>query len=83
MAEKYVVEGYEFDTLEEANQAKVEMDAVKYMSQKTAGAAPEVALKIYRKIVDNNLLECSMWVLRWMPRERPRRLMRRKPWKRL
>jgi len=60
MAEKYVVEGYEFDTLEEANQAKVEMDAVKYMSQKTAGAAPEVALKIYRKIVDNNLFHTEI-----------------------
>lgn len=60
MAEKYLVEGYEFDSVEAANEAKKELEAVKFMSQKTNGCTPEMAYKVYSKIVDNNLFHTEI-----------------------
>lgn len=57
MAEKFVVEGYEFDTAKEADIAKKELEAVKYMSEKTNGCTPEVAYKFYNKIVEGDLFK--------------------------
>ncbi len=60
MAEKYIVEGYEFDSLEEANAAKKELDAVKYMAQRTENCSLEEAYLIYKKIVDGDLFKTAV-----------------------
>lgn len=60
MAEKYIVEGYEFDSLEEANVAKKELDAVKYMTQRTENCSLEEAYLIYKKIVDGDLFKTEV-----------------------
>lgn len=57
MAEKYFVEGYEFDTVEEANQAKKELEAVKFMSAKTEKCPPQETLLLYKKIVNENMFK--------------------------
>lgn len=57
VAEKYLVEGYEFDDMESANEAKKELEAVKYMAQKMEGCSPREAYLIYNKIVDENLFK--------------------------
>lgn len=60
MAEKYLVEGYEFDTLEEATIAKKEIQAVKYLSQKTSRTTPQEVYKIYNKIVEDDLFKTEI-----------------------
>lgn len=60
MAEKYLVEGYEFNTIEEANEAKKEYDAVKHIAEKTKGCSPDAVYLIYRRITDNNLFKTSV-----------------------
>jgi hypothetical protein len=60
MAEKYLVEGYEFDTLGEAEAAKKEMQAVKYLSQKTDSSSPQEVYKIYNKIIEENLFKTDI-----------------------
>ncbi|MGN0160469.1 MAG: hypothetical protein ACI4AQ_03670 [Lachnospiraceae bacterium] len=60
MAEKYLVGGYEFDTIEQAGEARKELQAVQYMAQKTDGCTPDVAYKIYRKIVDHQLFKTEI-----------------------
>jgi len=52
MAEKYLVEGYEFDSYAEAEEAKRELEAVQYLSQKTRQSSPETVCKIYRKLTE-------------------------------
>lgn len=60
MAEKYLVEGYGFDSLEEAQKARKELQAVRYLSQKTSGCPPEEAYKIYDKIKKENLFQTAV-----------------------
>lgn len=60
MAEKYLVEGYEFDDMESANEAKKELEAVKYMSLKMEGCSPRETYLIYNKIVDENLFKTAI-----------------------
>lgn len=60
MAEKYLVEDYGFDSLEEAQKARKELQAVQYLSQKTSGCPPEEAYKIYNKIVKENLFQTAV-----------------------
>lgn len=55
MEEKYLVEGYEFDSLEEANEAKRELEAVHYLAQKTRESSPEITCKIYYKLAEQKL----------------------------
>ncbi len=57
MADKFIVEGYEFDTVEEAEIAKQELEAVRHMAEKTEGCTPEVAYKFYNKIVEGHLFK--------------------------
>lgn len=60
MAEKYIVEGYEFDTKEEAVAAKKELEAVRYMAQKTEGCTPEAAYKIYNRLTEDNVFKTDI-----------------------
>ena len=60
MAEKYLVEGYEFDTLDEATQARKELQAVKYLSQRTDNASDGEIYKIYNKIIEENLFKTQI-----------------------
>ncbi|MGN0513097.1 MAG: hypothetical protein ACI4GD_02375 [Lachnospiraceae bacterium] len=60
MSEKYIVEGYEFDNIEDANVAKKELEAVKYLSKKTSESTPQACLKIYDKIVEQNLFKTAI-----------------------
>ena len=60
MAEKYLVEGYEFDNIEDANEAKKELEAVKYMSRRTDGCSVQEAYLIYNKIVEGNLFKTAI-----------------------
>lgn len=55
MSLKYNVEGYKFETKEEAELARKELAAVKYMSEKTSISSVKTARKIYDKIVSENL----------------------------
>lgn len=55
MAEKYLVEGYEFDSYAEAEEAKRELEAVQYLSQKTRQSSPETFCKIYRKLTEQEI----------------------------
>lgn len=55
MAEKYLVEGYEFDSYAEAEEAKRELEAVQYLSQKTRQSSPETVCKIYRKLTEQEI----------------------------
>lgn len=55
MSLKYNVEGYKFETKEEAELARKELEAVKYMSEKTSNSSVKTARKIYDKIVSENL----------------------------
>lgn len=55
MAQKFLVGGYEFDTAGEAREAKKELAAVQYFTNKTHGSAPEAVRKIYQKVVEQEL----------------------------
>lgn len=55
MAEKYLVGGYEFETLDEAREARMELAAVQYFTNKTRGSSPETTCKLYQKMVEQKM----------------------------
>ncbi|MCM1468333.1 MAG: hypothetical protein NC086_09305 [Alistipes sp.] len=55
MAEKYQVGGYEFDTLEEAKEARKELAAVQYFTNKARGSSAETSCKMYQKMVEQKM----------------------------
>ena len=55
MAGKYLVGGYEFETVEEAREAKMELAAVQYFTNKTRGSSPETTCKLYQKMVEQKM----------------------------
>lgn len=55
MAQKYLVGGYEFETVEEAREAKMELAAVQYFTNKTRGSSPETTCKLYQKMVEQKM----------------------------
>ena len=53
---KFMVGGYEFATKEEAQLAKDELNAIKYLSQKTNSKDPKQVYSLYNKIIERKLL---------------------------
>ena len=54
-SEKFMVGGYEFATKEEAQLAKDELNAIKYLSQKTNSKDPKQVYSLYNKIIERKL----------------------------
>ena len=52
---KFMVGGYEFATKEEAQLAKDELNAIKYLSQKTNSKDPKQEYSLYNKIIERKL----------------------------
>ena len=52
---KFMVGGYEFATKEEAQLAKEELNAIKYLSQKTNSKDPKQVYSLYNKIIERKL----------------------------
>ncbi len=52
--EKFIIDGFEFQTRSDYMKAKKEQEAVLYMKEKSEWELPKVALKIYNKLLDNN-----------------------------
>ena len=52
---KLMVGGYEFATKEEAQLAKDELNAIKYLSQKTNSKDPKQVYSLYNKIIERKL----------------------------
>lgn len=62
MAEKYIIQGYEFHSKEEALEGKKEMAAVKVLSEKVANSSLENALKIYEKLLKQNMFHTQVGI---------------------
>lgn len=52
---KFMVGGYEFATKDEAQLAKDELNAIKYLSQKTNSKDPKQVYSLYNKIIERKL----------------------------
>ena len=52
---KFMVGGYEFATKEEAQLAKAELNAIKYLSQKTNSKESKQVYSLYNKIIERKL----------------------------
>ena len=52
---KFMVDGYEFAKKEEAQLAKDELNAIKYLSQKTNSKDPKQVYSLYNKIIERKL----------------------------
>ena len=52
---KFMVGGYEFATKEEVQLAKDELNAIKYLSQKTNSKDPKQVYSLYNKIIERKL----------------------------
>ena len=53
----FTVAGYKFATKEEAQDAKDELNAIKYLSSKTDGKDPKQVYMLYNQILDKQLLD--------------------------
>lgn len=62
MAEKYIVNGYEFDTKEQAKEGRKEYAAVQYLSKKVKEGTLEEALDIYEKILSSNMFHTRIGI---------------------
>lgn len=62
MAERYLIQGYEFSTKEEALEGKKELAAVKYLSEKVKEGSLKDALEIYEKIVKQNMFHTQIGI---------------------
>ncbi len=60
MAKKNLVKGYGFDISGEAKEAKRELEAVLYLTDKIQKSSPEAACKIYQKIVEQEMFHTSV-----------------------
>lgn len=79
MAERYTVDGFAFADEKAAEQARKEMEGIKYIRSKLDTENPEQVLEIYRRIVSQNLFETPVGIcflrelqetLRLIPRTR-------------
>ena len=53
----YRVDGFEFETKEMAELAQKESDGIKYIKEQTRMDAPDVVLKLYRKLIDKQIFD--------------------------
>lgn len=56
----YTVDGFEFVSEKEAEQAKKEVEGVKYIKGKTDMKNPEMVLRIYNKMIEEGLFETAV-----------------------
>lgn len=59
---KFMVGGYEFATKEEAQLAKDELNAIKYLSQKTNSKDPKQVYSLYNKIIERKLFSTHVGI---------------------
>lgn len=57
---KYMVGGYEFNTKEDAQLAKDELNAIKYVSAKTNTKDPKQVYNLYNKIIERKLFSTQI-----------------------
>jgi hypothetical protein len=62
MAERYIVQGYEFSSKEEALEGKKELAAVKVLSEKVEKGTLENALDIYEKLLEQKLFHTQVGI---------------------
>ena len=58
--ERYVVGGFAFTSKQEAEQAQKELDAIKFVKEKTNMNKPEVVLQVYNKMAEEKLFVTSV-----------------------
>ena len=58
--ERYIVGGFVFASKQEAEQAKKELDAIKFVKEKTNFNKPELVLQVYNKMVEEKLFVTSI-----------------------
>jgi hypothetical protein len=59
---KYKINGFLFETEEEAQKAKKEMDAIRYIRSQTKMNDPDVVLRLYDKLVKQNYFETPVGI---------------------
>ena len=57
---KHMVGGYEFNTKEDAQLAKDELNAIKYVSAKTNTKDPKQVYNLYNKIIERKLFSTQI-----------------------
>lgn len=58
----FTVAGYKFATKEEAQDAKDELNAIKYLSSKTDGKDPKQVYMLYNQILDKQLFNTPVGI---------------------
>jgi uncharacterized DUF497 family protein len=58
----YQVDGFEFDSRKRAKQAKKEKEGVDYIRKQTSFKNPETLLKLYNKILDEELFQTEVGI---------------------
>jgi hypothetical protein len=59
---KYKINGFLFETEEEAQKAKKEMDAIRYIRSQTKMNDPDVLLKLYDRLIAQNYFETPVGI---------------------
>lgn len=59
---QYKVDGYLFDSEEMARQAKREADGVRYIREKTRMNNPDVIMKLYNRLLDQEMFETEVGI---------------------
>ncbi|MDO5382055.1 MAG: hypothetical protein Q4F06_04935 [Eubacteriales bacterium] len=59
---EYTVGGYTFNSKDEAQAAKDELNAIKYVSSKTDGSDPKQVFILYNKIIDRKLFTTAIGI---------------------
>lgn len=60
MSEKYIVEGYSFKTVQEAVNAKNEVEGIEYLKKRTNFKKPEDVLAVYNKVIEQQLFKTPL-----------------------
>lgn len=59
----YIIEGFEFNTEEEYEAAKKEVQAVKYIRDRITGIGPEKALDVYNRLIKDEMLSTPVGIV--------------------
>lgn len=62
MVKRYAVGGFSFSDEKEAEQAKKELEGIKYIKSKVDSGKPEMMLEIYNKIIAEHLFETAVGI---------------------
>jgi hypothetical protein len=59
---KYKINGFLFDTAEEAQKAKKELDSIRYIQSRTKMNDPDVLLKLYDRLIEQEVFETPVGI---------------------